>query len=224
LDALDEMGLRENTIVVFTSDNGPETLLRYGKRARHSYGTPGPLRGMKLWTTEAGFRVPGLVRWPGVVPAGVERRVPMSALDLLPTFCKLAGVATPSDVALDGVDCLPLLTGEVTTRDKPLLWCFYNSLNERRVAMRTDEWKVLARLADEQGQELPRIGNLYPGNYEQYKTAQLIDHQIFRVEEDLAEKNDLSQASPKELARLKQLMRKSYDDLMSDSYVWEAAQ
>ncbi len=64
LDALDRLQVADNTLVLFTSDNGPETLKRYpaGKR---SYGSPGPLRGMKLWTTDGGFRVPGIVRWPG---------------------------------------------------------------------------------------------------------------------------------------------------------------
>lgn len=224
LDALDEMGLRKDTFVVFTSDNGPETLGRYGKRARRSYGTPGPLRGMKLWTTEAGYRVPGIVRWPGVIRPGSEPKAPVSSLDLLPTFCKLAGVTLPEGLVQDGLDCLPILKGEVTSRDKPLLWCFYNALNERGVAMRVGEWKVLASLADDSGKKLPRMSNLYPGNYEQYAGAKLIDHQIFRVEEDLAERRDLSKSEPGELERLKKLMRASYDELLGDSYLWRGEQ
>ena len=224
LDALDEMGLRENTVVVFTSDNGPETLRRYGKRASRSYGTPGPLRGMKLWTTEAGFRVPGIVRWPGGIAEGIESDVPVSSLDFLPTFCQLAGVKPPSDVALDGIDCLPILKGVKAEREQPLLWCFYDALNERRVAMRAGEWKVLARLADDEGKELPRMSNIYPGNYEQYSGAQLIDHQIFRVEKDLAEKVDLAQNQPQELKRLKKLLQQNYTQLMNDSYVWQAGE
>lgn len=222
LDAVDELGLRENTLVVFTSDNGPETLMRYGKKARHSYGTPGPLRGMKLWTTEAGFRVPGIARWPGVIPQGVESSVPVSSLDFLPTFCMLAGVTPPADVVQDGVDCLEILKGKQTSREKPLLWAFYDALNERRVAMRAGEWKVLARLADENGEELPRMSNLYPGNYEQYAKAQLVDLQIFRIEDDLAEEVNLSTKHPVELKRLQKLLRESYDELLADSYLWEA--
>ncbi|MEO6245906.1 MAG: sulfatase-like hydrolase/transferase, partial [Opitutaceae bacterium] len=79
---LDAHGLRENTFIYFTSDNGPETLLRYpaGKR---SYGSPGPLRGMKLHITEAGYRVPAIMRWPGHVPAGVISAEAICSVDFL---------------------------------------------------------------------------------------------------------------------------------------------
>lgn len=222
IEALDEMGLRDNTMIVFTSDNGPETLGRYGPRSRRSYGTPGPLRGMKLWTTEAGFRVPGIVSWPGVVPAGKKTNAAVSSLDLLPTFCQLANVRLPEGATLDGVDCLPLVKGEVQQRDKPLLWCFYDALNERRVAMRVGDWKVLARLADENGNELPPVSNLAADNYEQYKNARLKDHQIFRVEHDLAEKHDLAKQNRSDYQRLKKLMEESYRELIADSHVWES--
>lgn len=221
LDALDELGLRDNTLVVFTSDNGPETLKRY-RRAHRSYGSPGPLRGMKLWTTEAGCRVPGIFRWPGVLPAGTEPRAVISALDLLPTFCRLAGVAPPANVGLDGVDCLPMLTGKTAERGEPLLWCYYNATNGRRVAMRVGEWKVLARLASAEavGKRLPKLSNVHPGNYALATQAQLIDHKLFRVTDDPAERRDLSADFPDELDRLKLLLAESYAELAADSPVW----
>ena len=88
--SLDKMGIAEKTLVIFTSDNGPETHLRYAKSKR-SFGTPGPLKGMKLWTHEAGFRVPGIARWPGKIEPGQVSDTPVSSLDFLPTFCSLAG-------------------------------------------------------------------------------------------------------------------------------------
>src|SRR5262249_7180236 len=82
LKYLDEHGLRDNTFVFFSSDNGPETLNRY-KTANRSYGSPGPLRGMKLHITEAGYRVPGIVRWPGHTRPGTVSAEPVCSVDLL---------------------------------------------------------------------------------------------------------------------------------------------
>ena len=90
LDAIDARGLREQTFVFFTSDNGPETLNRY-RGAQRSHGSPGALRGMKLHLTEGGIRVPAMVRWPGRVQAGSTSAEPIGNLDLLPTVCALTG-------------------------------------------------------------------------------------------------------------------------------------
>jgi len=96
LTYLDEHGLRETTFVFFTSDNGPETLLRY-PNAKRSYGSPGPLRGMKLHITEAGYRVPGILRWPGHTKPGTISTEPVCSVDLLPTICEIAGIKAPTD-------------------------------------------------------------------------------------------------------------------------------
>ena len=96
LKDLDERGLRDNSLVYFSSDNGPETLHRY-KGSERSYGSPSPLRGMKLHMYEGGIRVPGIVRWPGhITPAQISNQ-PVVSYDLLPTFCALAGVTPPTD-------------------------------------------------------------------------------------------------------------------------------
>ena len=103
--AMEELNLLDNTIIVFTSDNGPETLNRY-RSANRSYGQPGPLRGMKLHTTEAGFRVPGIMSWKGHLPEdmiGSTNNTPISSLDLLPTFCELAQLTIPKEPELDGI-------------------------------------------------------------------------------------------------------------------------
>lgn len=96
---------------------------------------PIPLRGMKLWTTEAGFRVCGIVRWPkGIKNAGQVVKHPVSALDFLPTFCKLAGIKTPADLELDGADFTAALDNNAVERKKPLVWAFYNALNGQQLA------------------------------------------------------------------------------------------
>jgi arylsulfatase A-like enzyme len=103
LDKLDELGLDDNTLVVFTSDNGP--WLQYGIDG----GSAGPLRAGKGTTYEGGMRVPGIMRWPGKIPAGHETGQVAATMDLLPTFARLAGGSVPDDRVIDGRDIWPLM-------------------------------------------------------------------------------------------------------------------
>lgn len=115
LRALDELGLAENTLVVFTSDNG----------GHPQYSANGPLRGSKWNLHEAGLRVPWIVRWPGRVRAGGTSDVPIIGTDLLPTFCAAAGVPLPAGVTLDGRNLLPLWRGEAAAdMERELVWHF----------------------------------------------------------------------------------------------------
>ena len=215
MTSLKEMGVDKNTLVVFTSDNGPETLNRY-RRAKNSFGIATPLRGMKLWTTDAGFRVAGIMRWPeGIKKPGQVVSHPVSSLDFLPTFCELAQATLPPELALDGTNFLPVLENKALRREKPLIWAFYNALNERRVAMRDGDWKVLAKL------NIDKQRNVNSENEALVKKAELSDFQIFKITEDLAESNDLSSSMPDKLAELKQRLETHYQELLSDSHVWE---
>jgi arylsulfatase A len=141
---LDDHGLRDNTLVFFSSDNGPETLKRYAG-AQRSHGSPGPLRGMKLHVTEAGYRVPGIVRWPGHVPAGTTSAEPVCHVDLLPTLAAIVGVRPPQDRALDGANLLPLLEGKPVARPHPLYWQYDFAISKPwEVSLRDGPWKLLA--------------------------------------------------------------------------------
>ncbi|RMF37214.1 MAG: arylsulfatase, partial [Planctomycetota bacterium] len=213
--ALDRLGITEDTLVVFTSDNGPETLKRYA-RATRSYGRPGPLRGMKLWTTDGGFRVAGIVRWPrGIRQPGVSDAV-VSALDLLPTFCELAGAQIPPDRELGGTDISPLFRGQAIDRRRPLLWVYYNALNEHRAAMRSGPWKMLARL--DHGQ-LPRYVNVYSGNRDEVMGASLTDFELYYIAEDIGESKNVMGVAP-EAAQLRTQMESEYRELLRRSHVW----
>ena len=143
LHYLEEQKLSENTLVLFTSDNGPETLNRY-KNADRSHGSPGPLRGMKLHLYEGGIRVPAILRWPKVVKAGQTIDTPVHGCDLLPTVCELAGVQVPTDRALDGVSFADLLRGKKSERNRPLYWQYSRALGEPKFALRDGDWKLLA--------------------------------------------------------------------------------
>ncbi|WP_238381262.1 sulfatase-like hydrolase/transferase [Mariniblastus fucicola] len=215
MSALKELKVDSNTLVVFTSDNGPETLKRY-RRAKNSYGRATPLRGMKLWTTDAGFRVAGIMRWPEQIKAGQEVDHTVSSLDFLPTFCELAGAKPPTGLELDGVSFLPALENKAPVRTKPLLWVFYNALNERRIAMRDGDWKVLARIS------IDKATNVTSENEAEVKAAVLSDFQIFKITEDVGEANDLSSSMPAKAGELKQRLLDNYKELLEGSHIWNA--
>lgn len=123
LSALDSMDLADNTLLFFSSDNGPDVLKKW-EATYYCYGTSYPLQGQKYQLYEGGIRVPGMVRWPGKVAPGVSDE-PNSTLDILPTFCELVGRSLLADRVLDGVSILKHLTGETPIkRNKPLYWQF----------------------------------------------------------------------------------------------------
>ncbi len=216
--SLERLGQRENTLIVFTSDNGPETLNRY-RRANRSYGSPGPLRGMKLHTTEAGFRVAGILNWPSRIAPGQTVDTTVSALDLLPTCCQLAGTEPPADRALDGTNVLPLFEGMRFPRPKPLIWCYYNAINKRRVALRTGKYKVLAAL---DGGRLAKLENITTETLPAVRDAKLTDIEVYDVTSDVGEATNIAADNPPLTARLTAELEKAYRELIGNSHVWTA--
>ena len=209
---LDQTGLRDDTLVVFTSDNGPETLLRY-KRANRSYGTPGELRGMKLHTTDAGFRVAGIFSWPGRLnPATIDQ--PVSSLDLLPTFARLAGGELP-DRRLDGM-AVPMDATKVADMDRqhPLVWTYFNALNGRQVAMRMGDYKVLGLIRG-----VGKMPNLTADMKAKVASAQLGEFEIYDVVRDIDESENLFGRSDRS-DELVDRLRREYRSLLDDSPVW----
>ncbi|MCB1235969.1 MAG: sulfatase [Verrucomicrobiae bacterium] len=126
LDAVRELGLSENTLVVFTSDNGGTT---------RSVNTP--LRGNKGSTLEGGIRVCTIAWWPGKIPAGTATDAMTSMMDILPTFAGLAGAEVPSDRKIDGVDIWPVMTGEARPRE---VFHYFRGL--KLEAVRRGPWKL----------------------------------------------------------------------------------
>lgn len=162
LDALESDGRAQNTLILFSSDNGPEDI--HIANASHSaFGSPGPFRGRKRSLYEGGVRVPGIVRWPGRVPAGrVESRAIVSGVDWFPTVARLAGVPMPSSASLDGEDISDILLGASRPRRKPLHWEWrfqvagYAVNRSPILSMRDGDWKLLLN-PDRSRVELYRI-------------------------------------------------------------------
>lgn len=220
LAALDRLGVASDTLVFFSSDNGPETLDRY-RGAHRSYGTPGPLRGMKLWTTEAGSRVAGLLRWPGRVRPGGVSDEPVSSLDLLPTLAGLAGAEIPEALNLDGTDLRAWLAGGSIERRRPLFWFYYNAINEQRAALRDGPWKLLARL-EHDGTSLPAMSNVTEASAPAVRAARLVDFSLYNLTDDIAEAVELSARVPEKFGELKASMESIYREMSETMNVWPA--
>jgi len=115
---------------------------------------------------------------------------------------------------LDGTSFLPALEGKPLQRKKPLVWVYYNALNNRRVAMRYGDWKVLAKL------NIGKYNTVHSGNAEQVKGATLSDFQVFDLSRDIGEGKDLAKANPAKLAELKKRLETHYRELVEGSHVW----
>ena len=166
LDVLDRLKLTENTLVIFTSDNGParaskptelslmhDTATGAGYGIAASRGITGGRKGYKAALFEGGIGVPFIARWPGKIAAGeVDDASLISAVDLLPTFCELAGAELPETYAPDGVSQVDALMGDPSTqRTKPLFWKMQSGWPIRQsrphhwvsYAIVQDRWKLL---------------------------------------------------------------------------------
>lgn len=133
LDKIDDLGLGENTLVLFSSDNGPH---KEGGNNPQFFHSSGPLRGIKRDLFEGGIRVPTIARMPGTVAAGTVSDHPSAFWDFLPTACEAAGIEAPS--GLDGISYWPALTGRgVQAAHDYLYWKFRKSAGGRRSSKAT---------------------------------------------------------------------------------------
>ncbi|NOU36820.1 MAG: sulfatase-like hydrolase/transferase [Kiritimatiellaceae bacterium] len=149
LRKLDELGLKDNTIVVFSSDNGPEVPNETpAAMTYYSRGSAGGLKGQKRSLYSGGVNTPFLIRWPGKIPAGkIDKTTMISAVDMLPTLAAAAGVKQlPAGYQSDGENMLPAMFGKPMDRSKPLFWKWngdHSGNNWPAYAMRDGRWVFL---------------------------------------------------------------------------------
>ena len=224
LDKLAALGLDERTLVMFLSDNGPW----FG-------GSSGGLRGMKSLTWEGGLRVPGIIRWPGRVPAGNVIAEPCGTIDVLPTLLNLAGVPLPGNRTIDGRDLLPVLTGEGSYPQRPLFSMRGNQL----MSVRAGRFKLHYRAAGESrfppGQTDwidPRApdGVTLLAQFEQYQPIaypglrsgdEAVDRMLIDLENDPAEQHNVAARYPDVVGRLSAAFRRMQSEF--DAEMAEAA-
>ncbi len=189
--ALKEVGVYDDTLIWYTSDNGPEGFHQYGSfnnenrigRPRYR-GSSGGLRGRKRHTHEGGIRVPGIISWPagleqsGVRPGGVSA-VPIAGSDVFPTFLEIAGIEEPEGVVLDATSIVPILENEKFERRRPLYW--RNTYLDFRIALREGDWKIVG-------------------------TSDHTKFEMYNLISDPRETTDLSAHKPELFERLKQTL------------------
>ncbi len=147
LRALEKNGFADNTIVIFTSDNGPEKytfdngtdILAYGRIKKYGHDSRGPLRGVKRDVWEGGHRVPFVIRWPGVVEPGTVSSQLISQLDLLATFAALVDYKLPDDAAEDSYNLLPLIKGKTDRSPRDTL-VYHTGFSDGQWGLRHEEW------------------------------------------------------------------------------------
>ena len=185
---LDETGLAKNTVVIFTSDNGPD---QWAGTDPNYFNSNGPLRGFKSSTYEGGIRVPFIVRWPGRVKAGTENPHQLAFYDLLPTFCDIAGISGYPDRfrnprlgkadRFDGISFLPTLTGK---RRQPkhdfLYWEFPET---DMMGVRQGDWKLVVKRGE---------------------------CRLYNLADDLGEEHDLAAEKPEIVERMKAVIKREH--------------
>ncbi len=221
MEAVDTNGHKDDSIVIFTSDNGPETPVTVqeshnqweDKSRDRSFGTPGLWRGMKRYVFEGGHRVPGIVRWPGKVKPGTISSELVNGTDWMPTVCKAARVEIPSDRTIDGVDITSALQGKQAKRSIPACWMFPVGYDYRylpSMAMRHGD-KVMIGWFEA---KLPK-----QGNSEWVRSTKITRFALYDLKVDRSQANELKDA--KDFPQIKQKMEALWSDIQKEAPDWK---
>jgi arylsulfatase A-like enzyme len=179
MEALEEMGVADNTIVIFTSDNGP---------TKNEYAQP--LRGTKYVSFEGGHCVPLIVRWPQRISAGRECAAQVHAMDLFPTLSEAIQVPLPNDRVYDGASLMPLLEGDRWQRPATTPFYYYNCENLQ--AVRSGDWKL----------HLPRAEEQIPFWDKNKAFCQMDQPVLYDLRNDRAESRDVAADHPEIVERM----------------------
>ncbi len=198
LGAIDDLKLDQNTLVIFTSDNGP--WLSYGNHA----GSAGSLREGKATAFEGGVRVPMVARWPDKIPAGRVCDHFAKSIDIFPTIAAMIGVQLPVDRRIDGHDLRDSFAGKELSGDRATMYYYW--LQELH-AVRDGRWKL--HLAHTYSHPDSMGGDGTPGK----PVTKEIEPALFDLDQDPAESTDVSEAHPDVVARLQKLAEQAREDL-----------
>lgn len=201
LKTLRENGIEKNTMIIFTSDNGP--WFNFGNHA----GSTGGLREGKGTTWEGGVRVPCIIRWPGQVKEGLISNSLSSTIDLLPTMAEILGSKLP-EKKIDGVSLMPILKGDVGAQPRKEFYYYYrvNSLE----AVRTDDWKLVLPHEGRTYENFDAGMNGFPGKVNERAEVKA---GLYDLRRDPGERYDLQNQFPEIVKSLQALADKAREDL-----------
>ncbi len=201
LDYLEQHSLMENTIIMFSSDNGSYRLASNAN-----------LKAVKSYLYDGGIRVPGIVKWTGIKTNKKIIDTPTGLVDVLPTLCEITGIDPPKD--LDGTSFLPLLKGKPFIRKRPLYWFFYRTVPE--IAMRVGNLMILGLDKD----TIPRPHQFSQDDFGYLKTISLKNYELYDLDQDFSQENDLFDTHPKKDS-LKALIETQLAEIKNNLYPWE---
>lgn len=204
MEALEKNGLADNTLIVFTSDNGPEISNEvkpgvYDRLQQYQHASMGPLRGAKRDIWEAGHRVPFIARWPGKVPAGATSTETICHVDLMATVAAILGTKLPDNAAEDSYNILPALVGEKL--EKPIRPATVHHSGKGHFAIRRGDWVLIEAPTGDDNKEPDWFKNLR--GYEPHNQP----GELYDLRQDLAERKNLYAEKPQIVSELKELLK-----------------
>jgi arylsulfatase A len=200
LKALKESGQAENTLVIFTADNGPE-MYAYERDAKFDHWSASPLRGLKRDIYEGGHRVPYIVKWPGKVSAGKTCNQLVSQIDIFATLASVVDFKLPNDQAEDSHDLLPLFTGK--TKTGPRTSHVHNTF-ENKYAIRDGDWLLVNTKTGYSRLKIHRAWEKKHG-YEQKGNQKA---HLYNIKEDVGQKHNVIDKHPEKAEHLRALLKK----------------
>lgn len=190
---LKDLGVYDNTLIIFTSDNGPTY---NGGTDSPWFNSGGPFKSEYGWgkgtTHEGGIRTPMVASWPGFIKSGTESTHISAFWDVMPTLCEIAGIDTPEDT--DGISFLPALTGETQIAHDHLYWEFPSYGGQQ--AVRLGKWKAIRK-------------NIFKGN---------MTIELYNLEEDIQEQNNIAENHPGIVKQIEEIMVKEHVTAVSERF------
>lgn len=202
LQTLEELELAENTLVIFTSDNGPEVPTTIAMRRDHQHDGARPWRGVKRDQWEGGHRVPFIARWPGKIPAGQTARQTVCLTDLLATTAAINQITLPDDAGEDSFDMLPALTGS----QEPVRPYTLHQTMSLALAIRQGDWKYLDHPGSG-GNNYEREGEWGMKQFALPELAPTAPGQLYNLKQDPGETRNLYHEHPELVAQLKEVLQ-----------------